>query len=85
MKDQAFWQNCWQDNRINWHESTVHPLLPQYLTSLKLSPGNSIFVPFCGASLDMVYLMQQGYRVLGCEISPIACQRFFADNELTYQ
>ena len=38
--------------------------------------------PFCGKSLDMLWLKDQGFDVLGIEISPIAVESFFAENHL---
>ena len=40
--------------------------------------GASVLVPLCGKSLDMCWLAEQGHRVVGLEISPLACEAFFA-------
>jgi len=42
-----------------------------------------IFVPLCGKSRDLLWLREQGYRVLGVELSAIAVQAFFTENGLT--
>jgi thiopurine S-methyltransferase len=47
---------------------------------LPLSSGGEVFVPLCGKSLDMVWLRQQGCKVLGVELSSIAVQDFFREN-----
>lgn len=41
-----------------------------------------MFVPLCGKSRDMLWLLEQGYRVRGVEISPIAVTDFFRENGL---
>lgn len=40
-------------------------------------------MPFCGKSLDMLWLVNQGLNVLGIDVSALAVEQFFADNELT--
>jgi thiopurine S-methyltransferase len=39
-------------------------------------------VPLCGKSLDMVWLAEQGHRVIGAELSPLAIDEFFAQRGL---
>ena len=41
-----------------------------------------MFVPLCGKSLDMIWLAEQGYEVIGVELSPIAVKAFFNENHL---
>ena len=45
--------------------------------------GNRVFVPLCGKSLDMSWLVKQGAKVLGVELSPIAVQAYFEENGLS--
>ena len=39
-------------------------------------------MPLCGKSLDMLWLAEQGYQVIGVELSPIAVKAFFKENHL---
>ena len=39
-------------------------------------------MPSCGKSLDMVWLAEQGHRVVGAELSEIAVDGFFAERGL---
>lgn len=39
-------------------------------------------VPLCGKSRDMVWLAEQGFRVVGVELSQLAVEQFFVENEL---
>ena len=80
-----FWHQRWQNNQIGFHLDQVNPWLQRYLPELSLSPNQRIFVPLCGKSLDMLWLQEQGYAVLGVEISPIAVQSFFSENRLTLE
>jgi len=40
-------------------------------------------VPLCGKSLDMLWLAEQGYRVLGVELSELAITQFFDERGLS--
>lgn len=80
--DKEYWFQRWREGRTGWHHETVMPLLVQHWPALGVSPNTRVLVPFCGKSLDMIWLAGQGYRVLGVEISPLAVTQFFAENNL---
>jgi len=75
--EQKFWFDVWQNNDIGFDQKTVNPLLASHLKSLNLAPGDSVFVPLCGKSIDMVWLLKQGYKVVGVELSEDAIEQFF--------
>ena len=77
-----FWLERWRDGRIGFHQTRITPLLQKYWPSLGLPAGCTVMVPLCGKSLDMIWLAEQGYRVLGVELAELAVQQFFAENEL---
>lgn len=81
--DAEFWHDRWVDNKIGFHLGEVNPYLVKYWPELKLHPGSRVFVPLCGKSLDLLWLAEQGYEVVGIEISPIAVQAFFKENCLS--
>lgn len=56
--------------------------LQDYWPLAGVPEGGGVFVPLCGKSRDMLWLLSQGYRVLGVEISPIAVQGFFEEHDL---
>jgi thiopurine S-methyltransferase len=78
----SFWHNRWQTNQTGWHESTVNPLLIAHFPSLNLPPGRRVFVPFCGKSLDLGWLLSQGYMVAGAELSELAVTQLFAELDI---
>ena len=84
MQTTDYWQNRWKNNETGWHEPLPHPLLAEYYPQLALEQGDTVFVPFCGASVDMAFLARCGYRVIGVEISPKACAQFFTEQGLPY-
>jgi thiopurine S-methyltransferase len=77
-----FWYQRWQQNQIGFHSHEVNLDLQQQWPKLGVNPNGRIFVPMCGKSHDMVWLLAQGYQVVGVELSPLAVEAFFADNNL---
>jgi len=73
-----FWLDVWNNNEIGFDQKAVNPLLARHFTSLNLLPGSCVFVPLCGKSIDMVWLLKQGYKVVGVELSKAAIEQFFA-------
>ena len=82
--EHSFWHQRWEENRIGFHLPETNACLQQYLSYLQLQTADKIFVPLCGKSLDLIYLKQQGYQVLGNELSSIAVNAFFNENKLSY-
>ena len=73
-----FWHERWLTGQTGFHQSAVHPLLERWWPSLDVPAGARVYVPLCGKSLDMAWLADRGYRVVGSELSPIAIREFFA-------
>ena len=78
----AFWHDRWENQDIGFHQADIHALLPKYWPRLELTSDAPVFVPLCGKSLDMVWLAQQGHRVIGAELSQRAIDDFFAERRL---
>ncbi|MEM9494187.1 MAG: thiopurine S-methyltransferase, partial [Myxococcota bacterium] len=74
-----FWHDCWQQNDIAFHKSEANPLLLKYLDKLALPQGARIFVPLCGKTLDIPWLLAQVYRVAGAELVQTAVEQLFAE------
>jgi thiopurine S-methyltransferase len=73
----AFWRDRWQRNEIGFHEPNANPLLIAHFASLSLPAGSRIFVPLCGKTLDVHWLLSRGQQVAGAELSEIAVQQLF--------
>lgn len=80
--DADFWHQRWQANQIGFHQSRVNALLAAFVKTMNLAPGAGIFVPLCGKTLDIAWLREQGYRVLGAELSEIAIRQLFEEMAL---
>tara|TARA_R110002049_G_scaffold137758_1_gene297805 strand:+ start:448 stop:1086 length:639 start_codon:yes stop_codon:yes gene_type:complete len=77
--DAAFWHQRWDQNQIAFHEGTPNKLLVQHLDALALPPGARVFLPLCGKTQDIGWLLNQGYQVAGAELSASAVEQLFAE------
>lgn len=74
-----FWHQRWQQNQIGFHASEPNPFLLEYFRQLGLAKGARVFLPLCGKTLDIGWLLAQGYQVVGAELSELAISQLFAD------
>ena len=78
----TFWIDRWQQNQIGFHSDEINRHLYQYWPTLNIAPGTRVFVPLSGKSNDLLWLLAQGYEVIGVELSPLAVKAFFDENGL---
>ena len=72
-----FWHQKWEKKEIAFHESEPNPLLVANFKKLNLVAGDRVFFPLCGKTLDIAWLLSQGYRVVGAELSKLAIEQLF--------
>lgn len=77
--DADFWHRKWADNDIGFHESEVNPLLVGHLPALALDKGRRVFLPLCGKTLDIHWLLSRDFRVAGAELSRTAVEQLFVE------
>lgn len=75
--DKAAWHERWRAGKTGFHNDTVNPHLAEYWPRFGLPAGARVFVPLAGKSLDLLWLAEQGYRVVANELSPLAVEAFF--------
>lgn len=80
-----FWHHKWQDKQLGFHQSIVNPYLQKHWNKLGLAAHETVLVPLCGKSLDMLWLLSQGYRVIGIELIPMAVQSFSDENDIPFK
>lgn len=83
--EKEYWINKWRSNDIAFHDQNVNPDLITYIHALNLLPGDCIFIPLCGKTKDMIWLANEGFHVIGVELSEIACNEFFTEMNITPQ
>lgn len=77
--DASFWHKRWEKNEIGFHQDKVNALLVDNLQTLSLAKESRIFVPLCGKTRDIAWLLSQGYSVVGVELSKLAVEQLFAE------
>lgn len=80
-----YWLQSWELNHIGFNQNYPNTYMQQYFPLLKLPKGARILVPLCGKSIDMLWMLEQGYQVLGMDISRLACESFFKENHHAYK
>ncbi len=75
----SFWHQRWEKNEIGFHEGKPNPLLVKHFHELSVAKGRRIFVPLCGKTLDISWLLSRGYRVTGAELSQLAIEQLFME------
>lgn len=76
--DANFWIQKWENNEIAFHEGEANPFLVKHFSGLPISPNSRVFVPLCGKTLDIAWLLKHGFRVAGAELSELAIKQLFA-------
>lgn len=72
-----FWHKRWENREIGFHLDEVNPYLIRHFDTLKLNIGDRVFVPLCGKTNDIGWLLEQGYNVVGAELSEQAIKELF--------
>ena len=82
---EQFWHERWEKRQIGFHEGKPNELLVKYLSALNLNYNERIFLPLCGKTVDIAWLLSQGYRIAGAELSELAIQELFEDLKIKPQ
>ncbi len=81
--DPDFWHERWERGQIGFHQPQANPLLVRHAAPAGIVPGTRVFLPLCGKTRDIGWLLAQGIHVAGVELSPIAVADLFADLGVT--
>ncbi len=79
------WKQAWELSNIGFHKSKPHPQLVKYFKELNLKQGSRIFLPLCGKTLDIGWLISQGVQVCGVEVSQLAIDQLFQELDIEPQ
>lgn len=74
-----FWHQRWQKGEIGFHEGEANALLVRYFQAWFGQRNSRVFLPLCGKTRDIGWLMAKGYRVAGAELSETAIEQLFRD------
>ncbi|GHA19143.1 thiopurine S-methyltransferase [Arenicella chitinivorans] len=74
-----YWHQKWAARDIGFHEGVVNSSLANHIDQLGVPAAARIFVPLCGKTRDIAWLLSRGYRVVGVELSPVAVSELFTE------
>lgn len=78
--EHEFWHNAWDNGRQGWHQKSINQHLETWWGKFNADASEPVFVPLCGKSLDMLWLLGQGHPVTGVELNEGAVRAFFEEN-----
>lgn len=79
VTDNPYWEKRWEVGSIGWHkeEKDARAEALNHFKNNATNFSGKIFVPLCGASLDMIWLAEQGLEVVGLDCAQLAIDTFF--------
>ena len=80
--DAEFWHERWRTNATGFHEQKPNRLLVEHFRNIFGERELRVFLPLCGKTRDIGWLLSKGYRIAGVELSETAVTQLFADLDL---
>jgi thiopurine S-methyltransferase len=74
-----FWLQKWEQGETRFHEGQANALLVKHFEALSLEAGSRVFLPLCGKTRDIHWLLSKGCHVAGAELSRIAVEELFVE------
>lgn len=84
-----FWHDRWEKGETGFHQAAANPYLAYFYgekgPAVEKRSSLKVFVPLCGKSMDMQWLSENGYSVLGVECSPVAVKEFVQNHGVSIE
>ncbi len=77
--DINFWNERWDKEEIAFHMNEVNPMLIKHFPKLSLEEQKRIFIPLCGKTLDIEWLLAKNYKIVGVELNELAVKSLFIE------
>lgn len=81
--EHSFWHERWDSGRIAFHERAANGLLVKHFKQTFDIAGGRVFLPLCGKTRDIAWLLEEGCRVAGAELSETAVRQLFEELRIT--
>nr|XP_054771831.1 probable thiopurine S-methyltransferase [Lytechinus pictus] len=80
------WLEQWRKGKTRFTMKVPNRMLVKHHGKLVEGKTNPVFfLPCCGKSLDIKWLSDKGYSVVGVEIAEMACRQFFDGHDIKYE
>ncbi len=83
--EHEFWHRAWEKGKQGWQQQEVNVHLESWWSEFDDDKTAEVFVPLCGKSLDMLWLLEQGHEVSGIELSQAAVESFFREHAIPFE
>jgi len=81
--DTEFWQNAWdKSDEPGWQQKSPNALMKSYWASCGAMAGESVFIPLCGRSPDISWLLDFGHHIIGVDLAGAALEQFCSESGL---
>ncbi|CAA6802974.1 MAG: Thiopurine S-methyltransferase (EC [uncultured Sulfurovum sp.] len=82
MKENTLWLERWKNREIGFNQESENPFMVKYFKHLNLQNESRILVPLCGKTIDIAWLLSEGYAVAGVELSEQAVIELFEELDI---
>lgn len=72
-----FWHKLWESNNIGFHNKEVNKLFLKNFIQLDINKESRVFIPLCGKTVDIKWLLDHSYSVVGAELNENAIIELF--------
>jgi len=83
MDENNLWLERWEKKEIGFNQNEVNNFMVKYFKQLNLEAGSKVLVPLCGKTIDISWLLSQGFIVTGIELSETAVIELFEELNVT--
>jgi len=81
MANPDYWIKRWKEGKTGFHQADVNPKIIEYRARFIDENTSRIYLPLCGKSQELQWLANQDLEVVGSDVSSIAFQTFFEEQE----
>lgn len=85
MNSKEFWKYKWEKQDLGFNQPEANRHLVKYAPQVFSEKGASVFVPLCGKTVDMLWLANYGFKIVGVEYISKAINDFFSENAITFK
>ncbi|MBK2266973.1 thiopurine S-methyltransferase [Francisella philomiragia] len=85
LNNNQYWLDRWQNNDVDFCQEAPNEFLVKHFCRFNINDSSVCLVPMCGCSIDMLYFLSEGIKVVGIELSEKAVLSFFSQNNIKYE
>jgi thiopurine S-methyltransferase len=79
MDENNLWVERWKRREIGFNQAEANAFMVEHFDALNLKNGTTVFVPLCGKTVDISWILAKGHAVVGVELSEQAVKELFEE------